>query len=326
MVQNTNFSERLQPGRNWNSDQYRFGFNGKENDNEVIGIGNSVDFGARIYDPRLGRWLSVDPLQAKYPDLSPYNFCANNPVFLIDPDGLRIDRVNSKGLGKIRRALKTNAIGRETWKLMKKSPSLITLIASDAVVVVNNGPTWMSPVEGLQLPTGRVVNNGVQNNSPNGGTVPQNKDQLYYSSQTIYISLGTVKMKQSIEAFYGTTWENLTPTQKNEGVQRELNTGNYTVYDPNIDTDRNTIESTVPASSYSNIAVAAGSPWPIQGIPMDETEEESINRITVHEGKGHVVFGLFTDFLVGRNRGGVNQEQKSREFEQDAVNQNNAKR
>lgn len=54
--------------------RYRFGFNGKENDNEVKGTGNQLDFGARIYDPRLGRWLSLDPLQAKYPGFSPYNY------------------------------------------------------------------------------------------------------------------------------------------------------------------------------------------------------------------------------------------------------------
>jgi RHS repeat-associated protein len=61
-------------GRNFSSDKYRFGFNGKENDNEMKSIGNSLDFGARIYDSRIGRWLSLDPLQAKYPDLTPYNF------------------------------------------------------------------------------------------------------------------------------------------------------------------------------------------------------------------------------------------------------------
>ena len=66
---------------------YRFGFNGMEKDNEVKGIGNSMDFGARIYDSRLGKWLSTDPLQKKYPSLSPYNFVANNPIMFIDPDG-----------------------------------------------------------------------------------------------------------------------------------------------------------------------------------------------------------------------------------------------
>ncbi len=76
-------------GRNYTAQTggYRFGFNGKENDNEVKGEGNSLDFGARIYDSRLGRWLSLDPLQAKYPSFSPYAFCANNPINFIDYDG-----------------------------------------------------------------------------------------------------------------------------------------------------------------------------------------------------------------------------------------------
>ncbi|MBA3900099.1 MAG: RHS repeat-associated core domain-containing protein [Bacteroidetes bacterium] len=68
-------------------DLYLYGFNGMEKDDEVKGGGNSYDFGARVYDPRLGRWLSMDPLQAKFPELSPYNFVTNNPIVLIDPDG-----------------------------------------------------------------------------------------------------------------------------------------------------------------------------------------------------------------------------------------------
>jgi RHS repeat-associated protein len=66
---------------------YRFGFNGKENDNEIKGTGNSIDFGARMYDSRLGRFLSPDKHEAKYPSISTYTFVANNPVCIIDPDG-----------------------------------------------------------------------------------------------------------------------------------------------------------------------------------------------------------------------------------------------
>ena len=58
-------------GRGFNNDKYRFGFNGKEKDKETYGEGNEYDFGARIYNPRIGRWLSVDPLAKKYTDLSP---------------------------------------------------------------------------------------------------------------------------------------------------------------------------------------------------------------------------------------------------------------
>lgn len=72
-----------------NSD-YRFAFNGKEKDNEVNGEGNAYDFGARIYDPRLGRWLSVDPLQEKYVSFSPYNYSINSPIMLGDPDGNKV--------------------------------------------------------------------------------------------------------------------------------------------------------------------------------------------------------------------------------------------
>jgi len=69
------------------SGEYRFGFDGMEKDDEIKSSGNSYDFGARIYDSRLGRWLSVDPLAAKHPDISPYVYCANNPIRYIDPDG-----------------------------------------------------------------------------------------------------------------------------------------------------------------------------------------------------------------------------------------------
>lgn len=67
-----------------------FGFQGQEKDDEVKGIGNSLDFGARIYDSRVGRWLALDPLQAKYPSLSPYHAFADNPILFIDPNGKEI--------------------------------------------------------------------------------------------------------------------------------------------------------------------------------------------------------------------------------------------
>ena len=77
------------PGRKFaiaNRD-YRYGFNGKENDNEVKGEGNQQDYGMRIYDPRLGRFLSLDPLTAKYPELTPYQFASNTPIQAVDLDG-----------------------------------------------------------------------------------------------------------------------------------------------------------------------------------------------------------------------------------------------
>jgi len=76
------------PGRSFNSGEYRYGFNGMEKDDELKGItGSSYDFGARMYDPRVGRWLSGDPKQHKYPFDSPFMFTGNNPIIMVDPNG-----------------------------------------------------------------------------------------------------------------------------------------------------------------------------------------------------------------------------------------------
>lgn len=82
------------PDRNFSYENYRFGFNGKLKDDEVKGSGNSYDFGARIYDSRLSKWLSVDPLQQYYPGISPFVFALNTPIQAIDPDGRLVIFVN----------------------------------------------------------------------------------------------------------------------------------------------------------------------------------------------------------------------------------------
>ncbi len=48
---------------------------------------NTYDYGARQYDPILGSWDRMDPLCEKYYSVSPYAYCHNNPVMLVDPDG-----------------------------------------------------------------------------------------------------------------------------------------------------------------------------------------------------------------------------------------------
>lgn len=67
---------------------YRFSFNGQEKDKESLGEGNSNDFGERIYDSRLCRFMSIDPLTKDYPELSVYQFAGNMPIWAIDLDGL----------------------------------------------------------------------------------------------------------------------------------------------------------------------------------------------------------------------------------------------
>lgn len=76
------------PGRSYIGNAYRYGFNGKEKDDEVKGNGAQYDYGFRIFDPRIGRFLSVDPLTMSYPFYTPYQFAGNKPIWAVDLDGL----------------------------------------------------------------------------------------------------------------------------------------------------------------------------------------------------------------------------------------------
>jgi RHS repeat-associated protein len=94
---------------------YHYGFNGKENDADVKGDGNQQDYGMRIYDPRLGRFLSMDPISSDYPFYSPYQFAANKPIAAADLDGLEDwmmnqgNQVKQKALFEIDRSTRPRA-------------------------------------------------------------------------------------------------------------------------------------------------------------------------------------------------------------------------
>ena len=79
------------------ANNYRYGFNGKEQDPEVKGPDNEYDYGMRMYDPRVAKFLSVDPLAFKYAYYSPYQFAGNIPTKFIDIDGAEpgIDGIQS---------------------------------------------------------------------------------------------------------------------------------------------------------------------------------------------------------------------------------------
>lgn len=73
--------------RRFGSEKYDFGFQGKQRDDELKGHSNSYYFEKRMYDSRLGRWLSVDPMTKEMPNLSAYMAMSGDPINREDPDG-----------------------------------------------------------------------------------------------------------------------------------------------------------------------------------------------------------------------------------------------
>lgn len=159
------------PGRNGSTDEYRYGFNGMESDNEVKGEKNSYDFGARFHDPRVGRWLSRDPLEAKYPSVSPYVFSLNTPIAAHDPDGKKVIVGSEEALQIIKMTLspeeakyiEMNKNGKINKRKLKKGlrkigvdkvgsnySSLLTLVKDKEVVEVNLSQTYETANKGTQ--------------------------------------------------------------------------------------------------------------------------------------------------------------------------------
>ena len=91
----------LLPERSLNTADFRYGFQGKEGDSELKGEGNSYDFGARMYDPIMARFMSVDPLASKFPWQSPYVFCDGEPINKVDPDGRATESTHIDKNGKV---------------------------------------------------------------------------------------------------------------------------------------------------------------------------------------------------------------------------------
>lgn len=126
----------------------RIKYNGKELQNKEFTDGTGLevdDYGSRIYDPQIGRWMSADPQANKFPSWSPYVYAFDNPVRFVDPDGKS---------------------GKDPNK--EKFYSQMVPAATNAATAVGADNKF----KGLYLVAQRVVENGFRLNPP--GNNPMN--------------------------------------------------------------------------------------------------------------------------------------------------------
>jgi RHS repeat-associated protein len=134
----------LLAGRNQSARTYRYGFSGLERDDELKGDGNSYYTNARLFDPRVGRWLSPDPMGAG--DSSPYVGFANNPLRFSDPKGSQdrdtVTRPTSVSLATLQNDARRRSLEKEQWQAYTALPSHVKAEWAAAQKAKDRSETW----------------------------------------------------------------------------------------------------------------------------------------------------------------------------------------
>ncbi len=140
---------------------YRYGFNGKEKDKDINSL-TAYDYGFRIYNPAIGKFLSVDPISSNFPWNSPYSYAEGDPVNYEDLDGLEKPQTRTAA-----RPRSTRPVTNTTRTTSSGSEITITVIGP------NNPPQGHAYVSTYR----NDVRGGWDMVGPNGGTsfVPDTK-------------------------------------------------------------------------------------------------------------------------------------------------------
>jgi RHS repeat-associated protein len=169
---NLPFGEMLAEQKATGAYSNAYKFTGKELDSET----GLYYHGARYYDPERSIWLSVDAAKGKYPSHNPYNYCLNNPVRLVDPDGRSPNDI-----------VYFNSMGKEIYRI-KSSTVFRTFVSNLPVYASDESQTYSAMQHASNMPISKyhfeeatmpgIITNGLDANEDPGSSKYQELDYI----------------------------------------------------------------------------------------------------------------------------------------------------